>query len=111
MMLATCVCKWHFRYATMSAIFVMIAVRGQWLKMIHPRIICAQGHLRKLIFKLLHMNQEARKDSETLLLYSSAIRFEVLQLYQNDHLLLTDRERIFNVSDTAFHSLPRCLLF
>lgn len=40
---------------------------------IPPRIILgAQGHLRKIVFKLLHMNQKARKDRESHLFYSPA---------------------------------------
>lgn len=84
----------YFRYSVTCAIFVMIGTRGQRLKMIQPRIILyAQGHLRKIIFKLVHMNQRARKDQESNLPYTPASGFKVSTFYGNDHLLF--RERIF----------------
>lgn len=83
----------YFRYSITCAIFVMIGTRGQRLKMIHPRIILyAQGHLRKIIFKLVYMNQRARKDQESNLHYTPASGFKVSTFYGNDHLLLRERE-------------------
>ena len=48
------------------------------MKMTHPRIIlCAQGHLRKIIFKLFQMNQRARRNCESHLLYTYASGLKV----------------------------------
>lgn len=54
--------------------------------------MCSRALEKKIIFKLLHMNERAGKDWESHLLYTSAAGFKGFIFCWNDQLIFRERE-------------------